>query len=69
MININKYYLYDECQKPIAVQIPIADFERLEELIENYGLSRLMDKTLNEERLTGESGRNYYESLKDGMES
>ncbi|QTA91188.1 hypothetical protein [Desulfonema magnum] len=39
----------------MAVQIPIADFERFEELIENYGLPRLVDKTRTEERLTGKS--------------
>jgi hypothetical protein len=69
MLNINKYYVYDESQKPIAVQIPINDFERLEEIIENYGLSRLMDETLKEERLTGESALKYYESLKNELES
>jgi len=69
MLNINKYYLYDESHKPIAVQIPVADFERLEEIIENYGLSRLMDETSTEERLTGESAIKYYESVKNEMES
>jgi hypothetical protein len=64
MLNINKYYVYDESQKPIAVQIPITDFERLEEVIENYGLSQLMDETRTEKRLTGESALKYYESLK-----
>ena len=69
MLNINKYYVYDESQKPIAVQIPITDFERLEEIIENYGLSQLIDETRTEERLTGESALKYYESLKNEMES
>jgi len=64
MLNIQKYYVYDENKKPIAVQIPVIEFERLEELIENYGLSELMDETLTEERLTGESAINYYESQK-----
>ncbi|OQY52664.1 MAG: hypothetical protein B6245_23430 [Desulfobacteraceae bacterium 4572_88] len=66
---MNKYYVYDESRKPVAVQIPINDFERLEELIENYGLSQLMDETMTEERLTGESALKYYESLKNEMES
>lgn len=69
MLNIQKYYVYDENQKPMAVQIPITDFERLEELIENYGLSKLMDETLTEERLSGESALKYYESQKKEMES
>lgn len=68
MLNIAKYYVYDESKKPIAVQISITDFERLEELIENYGLSRLMDETTSDEHLTGKSAFNYYESLKNGMD-
>jgi len=69
MLAINKYYVYDESHKPVAVQIPITDFERLEEIIENYGLSRLMDETRKEDRLSGKSALTYYESLKNEMES
>ncbi len=69
MLNINKYYVYDENQKPVAVQIPITEFERLEEIIENYGLSQLMDETRTEERFTGETSLKYYEMLKNEMES
>ncbi|MBF0412593.1 MAG: hypothetical protein HQK70_07775 [Desulfamplus sp.] len=65
MLSINKYYVYDESQKPVAVQIPITDFQRLEELIENYGLSQLMDETLTEKRLTGEEALKYYESIRN----
>lgn len=44
MIEIHKKIVLDEYQKPFAVQIPIEEFERLEEVIENYGLSKLMDE-------------------------
>ncbi|MDM8525901.1 hypothetical protein QUF80_21210 [Desulfococcaceae bacterium HSG8] len=63
MLNIKKYYIYDETRKPVAVQMSVTDFERIEELIENYGLSCLMDETLAEERLTGESALKYYEVI------
>ncbi|MEE4358217.1 MAG: hypothetical protein V2I97_17235 [Desulfococcaceae bacterium] len=69
MLAINKYYLYDESHKPVAVQIPISDFEHLEEIIENYGLSRLMDETRTDERLSGESALAYYKAFKNEMES
>ncbi len=65
MLSINKYYVYDESQKPVAVQIPITDFQRIEELIENYGLSQLMDETLTEKRLAGEEALKYYESIRN----
>ena len=40
---ITKNYVLDENQNVIAVQIPIAEFEYLEELLENYGLLQLMN--------------------------
>jgi PHD/YefM family antitoxin component YafN of YafNO toxin-antitoxin module len=64
MLNIHKYVVLDENQKPTAVQIPIEEFERLEEIIENYGLAKLMDETINDERLSGEEAKQYYQSLK-----
>ncbi|MDF0554422.1 hypothetical protein [Kamptonema sp. UHCC 0994] len=33
MLNITKSYVVDENQQPIAVQIPIAEFERLEKIL------------------------------------
>lgn len=62
MLNIHKYYVYDESRNPVAVQIPIVDFKRIEEVLENYGLSKLMDETASEESLTGESALEYYKT-------
>ncbi len=64
MLRIHKNIVLDENQKPIAVQIPIGDFERLEEVIENYGLAKLMDEVKDDERLSIEEARSYYQSLK-----
>jgi hypothetical protein len=69
MLEIRKYYVLDENQKPIAVQIPITEFERLEEVLENYGLAQLMDETRDEERLSGKAAFEYYRSLKNELES
>ncbi|MGI0015581.1 MAG: hypothetical protein ACREBU_19365 [Nitrososphaera sp.] len=66
MLEIHKNIVLDEDQQPIAVQIPIAEFERIEEIIENFGLAKLMEETENDERLIGEAARKYYESLKCG---
>ncbi|WP_242051443.1 hypothetical protein [Nostoc sp. FACHB-280] len=54
----------DENQQPIAVQISIADFEKIEEILENYGLVKLMDESENDERLNKEKALKYYQSLK-----
>lgn len=63
-MKIHKYYVLDENQVPIAVQIPLSEFERLEEAIEDHGLAELINEVQDEERLTGEDAYNYYRSLK-----
>lgn len=69
MLKIHKSIILDESQKPIAVQIPIKEFERLEEIIENYGLSKLMDDTSDDEKLSVQDAKKYYQSLKQNVES
>jgi RelB Antitoxin alpha helical domain len=66
MFALRKNYVLDENQQPIAVQISIGDFQRLEEILEDYGLARLMDEVPPEdrERFSKAEGMSYYESLK-----
>ncbi len=64
MLKIHKNIVLDENQKPVAVQIPLSDFERLEEVIENYGLAKLMGEVKDDERLSIEEAKTYYQSLK-----
>ena len=64
MLKIHKYYVLDENQIPIAVQIPLSEFERLEEAIEDHGLAQLINEVQDEECLNGENAYNYYRSLK-----
>ena len=63
-MKIHKYYVLNENQVPIAVQIPLSEFERLEEAIEDHGLAQLINEVQDEERLTGEDAYNYYKELK-----
>ncbi|VEP17160.1 conserved hypothetical protein [Hyella patelloides LEGE 07179] len=65
MLKINKSYVVDENQNLIAVQIPIDDFTKIEEIIENFGLAKLMEETDSEELLSGEEAYNYYQPLKN----
>jgi hypothetical protein len=64
MLKIHKKIILNESQKPVAVQIPIEEFKRLEDIIENYGLARLMDEVKDDERLSVEDAKKYYQSLK-----
>jgi hypothetical protein len=68
MLEIHKKIVLDEDERPFAVQIPIKEFELLEEVIENYGLSKLMDEVREEEKLSVEDAKTYYNSLKPDVE-
>ena len=64
MLKLHKNIVLDESQKPSAVQIPIKEFERLEEIMENYGLAKLMDEAKDDKRLSAKEAQKYYQSLK-----
>lgn len=64
MLEIQKNYVLDENQEKVAVQITLNEFEKIEEILENFGLAKLMDETADDERLSGEEAKNYYQSLK-----
>ena len=67
MLELHKNIVLDENQKPIAVQIPIEEFERLEEVIENYGLAKLVDEVAGDEQLSVQEAKNLYRSLKQDV--
>lgn len=64
MLEIHKNYVLYENQKPVAVQIPIAEFIQIEEILEDYGLAKLMDETKAEEQLSKDEALKYYQSIK-----
>jgi hypothetical protein len=64
MLEIHKSIVVDENQKPIAVQIPFEQFERMEEVIENYGLAKLMDEVADDKQLSVQEAKQFYGALK-----
>jgi RelB Antitoxin alpha helical domain len=64
MLNFRKSYVLDENHKAIAVQIPIEDFEQIEEILENYGLVSLISENEESERLTKTEALAYYQTIK-----
>ncbi|WP_335080899.1 hypothetical protein [Nostoc sp.] len=52
MLELHKSYVIDDNQQPIAVQIPIAEFEKIEEILEDYGLAKLMEEVEEEKPLS-----------------
>jgi hypothetical protein len=69
MLELHKNIVLDENQNPIAVQIPIGEFERMEEVIENYGLAKLMDEVADDEQLSLQEAKHFYRSLKQDVGS
>ncbi len=63
MTDIPRRYIVDEQNKRIAVQLDIETFERLEELIENYGLVGLMKQNEGEDKLSLSEAKTFYQSL------
>ncbi len=65
MLELHKNLVLNEQQQPIAVQIPIAEFEQIEEILENYGLVQLMEESNEGDRLNRTDALAYYHSLKN----
>ena len=63
MLEITKNYVLDKDQKPIAVQIPIAEFEKIEEILEDYGLAKLIEEVENDPTLSKEEALKYLASI------
>lgn len=64
MTDIPKKYIVDEQNRKIAVQVDIETFAKIEEVLENYGLYRLMVENEGNELLDLEKAKAHYETLK-----
>jgi len=64
MIKIKKNYIYDENRKLLAVQMPIEEYKKLEEIIENHVLSNLIDEVTGDEVLNVKEAKDFYNTLK-----
>jgi hypothetical protein len=63
MTDIPRKYIVDEENRRIAVQLDIGIFEKMEELLENYGLVELMKQNEGEDRLAAAEAKSYYRTL------
>jgi len=62
-MELNKQYIVDENNCKIAVQMDIKTFEKIEEVIENYALYHLMIEDNDDQMLTLEDAKLYYQRL------
>lgn len=64
MLTIRKKYVLDEQSRPIAVQIDIETFRRIEEALEDYGLLRKMKDVDDEPRLSLQEARKAFSKMR-----
>ena len=61
---LKKKYIVDENQKKVAVQIAIKDFEKIEQVIEDYALGKLIEENNSDDYLSLDDAISEYEKLK-----
>ena len=64
MLEIDKKYIVDKNKKLIAVQIDIETFNKIEMLLEDYALGKLIDENSPDDNLSLNEAKSYYRKLK-----
>ena len=65
MLEIKCQYIMSEDNKPVSVVIDISTFEKIESVIEDYGLAKYIRESDDEEPLSQSDALKYYRSLKE----
>jgi hypothetical protein len=63
MLKIRKEYVVSDDNKTKAVLIDIGTFQRIEEILENYGLGKYMEEVEGEGPLSPKEAKAYYQAL------
>ncbi|MCX7087945.1 MAG: hypothetical protein NTV00_07825 [Methylococcales bacterium] len=61
-MELTRQYIVNEDNQKVAVQLDIATFEKIESLLENYGLVQLMNSD-ESEIMSIEDAKQYYATL------
>lgn len=64
MDTIKKKYIFDENQNKIAVQIDIAAYKKIEQILEDYALGQLMEENDSMQNMSVSEARVAYSQLK-----
>jgi hypothetical protein len=65
MLDIKKIYVTDSKKRPLAVQVDIKTFERIEQVLEDYALGKLIEENDPEDILSVAESKAYYSKLRD----
>jgi len=63
MLEINKTFVTDSKKRPVAVQVDIHTFEKIEQVLEDYALGQFIEENNPDEILSVAEAREYYNSL------
>ena len=63
MEELKKNYIVDEHNRKVGVQLDIETFNKIEEVLENYALVRLIEDHSDEEALQLNEALAYYQTL------
>jgi len=69
MFDIKKKFVLNEENEKVAVQIDIKTFTQIEEVLESYGLAKLISENNLDETLSVSEAKAFYNSLKNENES
>ena len=64
MLEIKKTYVTDDKKHPIAVQLDIRTFEKIETLLEDYALGQFINENNPEETLSVNEARVFYDNIR-----
>ncbi|OFY99317.1 MAG: hypothetical protein A3K10_00080 [Bacteroidetes bacterium RIFCSPLOWO2_12_FULL_31_6] len=57
-------YIIDPFNRKVAVQLDVTIYEKMEKIIEDYALGKLLEEELNTEKLNLKEAKVYYKKLK-----
>lgn len=63
MEELKKAYIVDEENRRVAVQLDIETFNRIEEILEDYALARLIEEDNDDEAFEHDRALAYYQGL------
>lgn len=63
MLDIKKTYVTDENNQTLAVQIDIKTYAKIEQMLEDYALGKLIEESDPDEDMSVEEAKSYYDRL------
>ena len=64
---INPHYIIDQYNRKIAVQLDVNEYEKLEKIIEDYALGKILEAEFNSDTLNLKEAKAYYKKLKKAL--